>query len=1331
ILFVNDSCNITRSFQGQFFTSSKCFNQPEFSPWSINSTYAGEYSEFNISVIDPDNLTGYEFFIDNGINEFISLGYINVPNLIDYDIRVIYRLNDTIGARIRGYVTVNDSCGSLTNSSIFEFDTTKACKHATEFGQWTINSTLADSDVNIKININDTDEITKLIFWFDDGKGTYTSDVFDNINSTNYTLDIIKRTDSVCGALVRFYITAFDYCGNQKNSTVGSFTTTCGVRQCLMYVYADDTGEDDGYVEYHVPTNTYTRNNSSLGLKVGSAVPWFYRSYVEFNTSNLDFLKDQINQINLSLFVADHGVSSFIHSINLYNLSKRPSGSTNEQLFVDSGDGPLYSMCFNCNSTGFKNITLNTQGIREFNNLLDEGWFGIGIYPNVTATSYVVFNSSESLFGTYRPTLIISYNTSNICFNENHKCDSSPVFSFWTWNTTRNGSDVLVNINATDDDGIVSFRLWFDNGNGFFTNDGWISNLDRDINLSIVKRLTSSCNKTIRFVLEVNDSCGNLVNSSIGSFKTTCGTNQCVLELSTGMLGGHDGYILSYLSGTNRIYLKNDSAPYLRVLHNASYTERSVAFLEFNTSLLRELINDINITEINLTVFNIPGLYLPPNNPISITYIYDIQNRPSMVNDNQTLFNDACNGSLYGSGSLGGNTPSYVSFSLFQNALDGFKSTLRQGWFALGICSHVNAYQFYVEDLINSSDILLDDYKPKLIIFYNTTRDCVNNLTGNRCSNIPMFSSWAWNSTVNGSDVNISINVSDLDNVTSYRLWFDNGTGVYVADSWVSNSPMDNDVNFSIVRRVNSTCGSSIRFILEVNDSCGNRVNSSVGSFTTTCGGSGWGNLRCIVELDPALPGGEDGYVISTTYSKIDSLATLSLMNNSGGSVYHRAYLQFNSSYLPSNIATINHLNLSITLNSIVTGVPLLHFYNFSAKPSSYSNYQYLYEDAGNGTYYGNDSSFVFFNLSSKANINLSSAITEFMQLLPQKWFGIGIVVSNLTNSYTALTLNSSENTIVSSRPKLIVYYNTTNNVCNLTMPACKNPTLFSDWFWNSTLNGSFVNISINVSDLDEISSYELYIDNGTGSYGSPIGFPDYSSNNLSFSYVFNVNRTCGALIRFKLNVIDSCSSSTWSHEGSFFTNCSNKVLCSTEIRTSDFNSTDGYVYYNTVNYLLYNTTPILKANISGGMNTIARAYLKFSTVSFISPNLENIIDVNLTLNISDMSNYNISYCQLFDLLADPLLSSNVTIYNDAGNGTYYGIYSECLSPGIKNFSLKSPTLLRDIKNFHLTKGWFGIGIGVPAVLIGLNNYVHFDSAEGVYPPTLRIVYYTTDNTCI
>ncbi|MEM4367539.1 MAG: hypothetical protein QXO21_00745, partial [Candidatus Anstonellales archaeon] len=228
IITVNDSCNISTSFVHEFLTTSQCSFSSEFVHVEYDNTVAGFDTKFLYIIWDEDNITGYQFFFDNGTGNFVADDYINITPNIGPIISITKRLNSTIGSTIRAILMVNDSCGNLVNSSLLIFNTTQLCSTNTSFSNWSVNTTVKDSLANFSLFINDSDGIKSYIFWFDNGTGIYVNDSEVNLTNypTEYNFSILKRLNSTVGSTIRAKISVKDNCSKIVNSTELIFNTT-------------------------------------------------------------------------------------------------------------------------------------------------------------------------------------------------------------------------------------------------------------------------------------------------------------------------------------------------------------------------------------------------------------------------------------------------------------------------------------------------------------------------------------------------------------------------------------------------------------------------------------------------------------------------------------------------------------------------------------------------------------------------------------------------------------------------------------------------------------------------------------------------------------------------------------------------------------------------------------------------------------------------------------------------------------------------------------------------------------------------------------------------
>ena len=96
----------------------------------------------------------------------------------------------------------------------------------------------------------------------------------------------------------------------------------------------------------------------------------------------------------------------------------------------------------------------------------------------------------------------------------------------------------------------------------------------------------------------------------------------------------------------------------------------------------------------------------------------------------------------------------------------------------------------------------------------------------------PIYSDNSTNSTIHNTMIKHSLKWQDNINLSGYIFSFDNGTGSFTNDSWVS---MTGTLNWSnITKMVNSTVGSTIRWKVYANDSSNNWNTSETYTYNTT-----------------------------------------------------------------------------------------------------------------------------------------------------------------------------------------------------------------------------------------------------------------------------------------------------------------------------------------------------------------------------------------------------------------------------------------------------------------------------------------------------------------
>ncbi|MEM3609979.1 MAG: hypothetical protein QXJ06_04020 [Candidatus Aenigmatarchaeota archaeon] len=218
-----------------YYCEGNCSDNTTFSNWNINSSYAGTIVNFSINITDLDYIESITFTFDNGTGEYKNDTPIIFPKrpefygtgIKNYSFSTVKRVNSTVGSLIRYGVYVNDSCG---NAKFFggNFLTTYFCNYHTLIGQYEYTGTNADTDVTLTAIHSDGDYITGVIFYLDNGTGTFYEYPYEPVNPpvNVYQHQKVIHTNPNVGSLIRYYVKVNDSCGNIATGSIESFTTT-------------------------------------------------------------------------------------------------------------------------------------------------------------------------------------------------------------------------------------------------------------------------------------------------------------------------------------------------------------------------------------------------------------------------------------------------------------------------------------------------------------------------------------------------------------------------------------------------------------------------------------------------------------------------------------------------------------------------------------------------------------------------------------------------------------------------------------------------------------------------------------------------------------------------------------------------------------------------------------------------------------------------------------------------------------------------------------------------------------------------------------------------
>jgi len=206
---------------------------------------------------------------------------------------------------------------------------------------------------------------------------------FEDLKNSGFTVNVDKAESKV-------------YVGNLDNKIL------------LNSLYLDPTVTlkvgnitEDGYIQ-EISGSKY-RDSSGSYLYNGHTGGYYYRSYIEFNTTIIpDYAI--VNYVNLSLQVQDAAGGN----CDIYEIERKVGEQNDTELYNDIGNGTSYLYNNNfCTSFGWKTIQINTAN-STLQNQLDEDWFAVGLKQNYYY-DLGYFYSSEGGGSGYSPRLTVSY----------------------------------------------------------------------------------------------------------------------------------------------------------------------------------------------------------------------------------------------------------------------------------------------------------------------------------------------------------------------------------------------------------------------------------------------------------------------------------------------------------------------------------------------------------------------------------------------------------------------------------------------------------------------------------------------------------------------------------------------------------------------------------------------------------------------------------------------------------------------------------------------------------------------------------------------------------
>ncbi len=348
-----DSCNNTKiSVTGTFNTTYICSaNSYNSTPWNWSNEYAGEETVLTVNVTNADNLTAHRLWVKNGSEDWKAFDWYYYQPSNEMVVNHSFNNTNEVGANVWFFVETIDSCGQNSNTSAYYYTTLYRCKYASyNITPWSWNSTYADEDANLSVEVADNDNITAVKFWFYNSSEWIADDWLNVTPNITYYFSTIKTMPNTVGNRVNFTLTVRDICLNDANITQGSFVLTkhCVFDSRNVTPFSWNTTNAGESVNISVRIrDSDVIQAYRFWLKIGdndwTSTDWTAANTTETNTSTAFVLPGINKVINFTVEISDY-------CFNIMN--------TSYDYFITTGDNITITILSPINTTYYYSFPL-------------------------------------------------------------------------------------------------------------------------------------------------------------------------------------------------------------------------------------------------------------------------------------------------------------------------------------------------------------------------------------------------------------------------------------------------------------------------------------------------------------------------------------------------------------------------------------------------------------------------------------------------------------------------------------------------------------------------------------------------------------------------------------------------------------------------------------------------------------------------------------------------------------------------------------------------------------------------------------------------------------
>jgi len=273
---------------------------PTYSGITKNTSYAGFPCTFSIIWQDKVALSKYIFSFDNGVGYFTNstaTAFTSNPQVVS----VTKTLTAKVGTTVRYQWYANDT-SSLWNSTATQMFVTTEGTSPT-YANVTHSTTMAGASCVFSITCSDKVALSKYIFSFANGVGSFTNNTAVAFTSTPQTVSVTETLTATVGATIRFRWFFNNTANNWNSTAVQSFTTTLVTVSISPSSATKDVGQSRTFtssVSGGFPPYSYQWYLNGAAVNGANSTTWTFKPISAGNYSVYLKVTDTIGEVGKS-----------------------------------------------------------------------------------------------------------------------------------------------------------------------------------------------------------------------------------------------------------------------------------------------------------------------------------------------------------------------------------------------------------------------------------------------------------------------------------------------------------------------------------------------------------------------------------------------------------------------------------------------------------------------------------------------------------------------------------------------------------------------------------------------------------------------------------------------------------------------------------------------------------------------------------------------------------------------------------------------------------------------------------------------------------------------